>query len=207
MENLMRNLLLAGLIISAAMVCGSAPLHAQSPPPNLETTIKALPQPGSRAAGELRPHDPHSTALLRSIVIWLSMNFDLAPTDALPRIAHESPTAMASRRYRSLPGSDSQPGSSADTGQETVALYDDRDNTIYLPTSWTGRTPAEVSVLVHEMVHHLQNQAKTKFECPQAREQLAYQAQQKWLGLFGRNLNDEFQIDPFTLLVMTRCMH
>ena len=134
------------------------------------------------------------------------MNFDLAPTDALPHIKYEillrhgiapqagfagsQPSARFGRRYRT----------------ETVALYDDRDNTIYLPTKWTGQTPAEVSVLVHEMVHHLQNIAKAKFECPQAREQLAYAAQQKWLALFGRNLNDEFQIDPFTLLVTTRCM-
>ena len=79
--------------------------------------------------------------------------------------------------------------------------------TIYLPADWTGSTPAEVSVLVHEMVHHLQNVANTKFECPQAREQLAYAAQQRWLGLFDRTLEDEFQLDPFTLLVTTRCMY
>ncbi len=114
---------------------------------------------------------------------------------------------MALRRNRNPSESNRQPGAPADSGQETVALYDDRDNTIYLPTKWTGQTPAELSVLVHEMVHHLQNAAKTKFDCPQAREQLAYAAQQKWLGLFGRNLDDEFQIDPFTLLVMTRCMY
>jgi hypothetical protein len=47
--------------------------------------------------------------------------------------------------------------------------------------------------------------AKVKFECPQAREQLAYAAQDRWLGLFGRNLLDEFEIDGFTLLVSTRC--
>jgi hypothetical protein len=45
--------------------------------------------------------------------------------------------------------------------------------TIYLPKNWTGSTPAELSVLVHEMVHHLQGATKTKYECPQAREQLA----------------------------------
>jgi hypothetical protein len=46
------------------------------------------------------------------------------------------------------------------------------------------------------MVHHLQNLqnvAKTKFECPQARKQLAYAAQQRWLGLFGRTLVVRFQ--------------
>ncbi len=205
----MRNLVLAAVIISTAMVSGAGSLQAQqSPTPRIETNIEAQPQSGLfRITGELRPHDPPSTALLRSIVTWLSMNFDLAPTETLPHIKYDSSAAMASRRNRNSSGSDRPTGSAADTGQETVALYDDRDNTIYLPTNWAGRTPAEVSVLVHEMVHHLQNVAKTKFDCPQAREQLAYAAQQKWLGLFGRNLEDEFQIDPFTLLVMTRCMY
>ena len=205
----MHKLLMAALLVSAGTVSASGSLHAQKlPSARLEQTIEAQPQPApSRVPDKLRSHAPHSTVLLRSIVTWLSMNFDLAPTDALPHIKYESPSAMASRRNRDLPGANHQPGSVADTGQETVALYDDHDNTIYLPTKWTGQTPAEVSVLVHEMVHHLQNIAKAKFECPQAREQLAYAAQQKWLGLFGRNLNDEFQIDPFTLLVTTRCMY
>jgi hypothetical protein len=206
MESLMRKLVLAALLLSTATISGSGCLHAQqSPSPRLATNVEAQPQPAP--SGELRSHDLHSTALLRSIVTWLSMNFDLAPTDALPHIKYETPSAMASRRKRDLPGANHQPGSVADSGQETVALYDDRDNTIYLPAKWTGQTPAEVSVLVHEMVHHLQNIAKARFECPQAREQLAYAAQQKWLALFGRNLNDEFQIDPFTLLVTTRCMY
>ena len=65
---------------------------------------------------------------------------------------------------------------------------------------------AELSVLVHETVHHLQHLAGTRFECAQASETLAYAAQEKWLALFGRSLESEFEIDPFTRLVSTRCM-
>jgi len=36
-------------------------------------------------------------------------------------------------------------------------------------------------------------------------EELACVAQEKWLGPFGRNLEAEFQIDPFTLKVSTTC--
>jgi len=69
----------------------------------------------------------------------------------------------------------------------------------------TGRTPAELSVLVHEMVHHLQNQAGTTYECPAERERLAYEVQDKWLGLFGRNLEGEFEINGLALLISTSC--
>jgi len=55
------------------------------------------------------------------------------------------------------------------------------------------------------MVHHLQNLAGMKFACSGEREKLAYQAQQEWLALFGRNLFEDFDTDAFTLLVRTAC--
>ena len=89
--------------------------------------------------------------------------------------------------------------------RDVVALYDDQTKTIYLSDKWTGRTPAELSVLVHEMVHHLQNEAGTTYECPAEREKLAYEVQDKWLGLFGRNLEGEFEINGLALLISTSC--
>jgi hypothetical protein len=88
-----------------------------------------------------------------------------------------------------------------------AALYDDATRTIYLPAGWTGETPAELSVLVHEMVHHLQNVAGLRYECAAARERPAHVAQDRWLALFGRSLVDEFALDSMTLLVRTACMH
>jgi hypothetical protein len=79
------------------------------------------------------------------------------------------------------------------------------DRTIYLPKTWTGDTPVELSILVHEMVHHLQNLAGMTFACPGAREKLAYAAQKDWLALFGHDLFTEFETDAFTLLVRTEC--
>ena len=60
------------------------------------------------------------------------------------------------------------------------------------PTTGPAAAPAELSILVHEMVHHFQNMLGLKYECPQAREALAYRAQDQWLGLFGRDLGDGF---------------
>jgi len=91
--------------------------------------------------------------------------------------------------------------------REVVSVYDDAKKTIYLPQDWAADTPAELSVLVHEMAHHLQNVGRLKFACPQEREQLAYEAQDRWLGLFGHNLNDDFESDALTLPVSTKCFH
>jgi hypothetical protein len=76
-----------------------------------------------------------------------------------------------------------------------------------LPEDWEGHSPAELSILVHETVHHLQNVGGLKFECAQEREQLAYEAQERWLTLFGRNLLVDFGIDKFSLLVKSKCFY
>jgi hypothetical protein len=44
-------------------------------------------------------------------------------------------------------------------------------------------------------------------ECPQEREKLAYLAQERWLGLFGHNLESDFDLNPFSLLVKTKCFY
>ena len=48
-------------------------------------------------------------------------------------------------------------------------------------------------------------QAGTAYECPAEREKLAYEAQENWLRLFGRNLEAEFEVDGLALLVSTSC--
>jgi hypothetical protein len=70
--------------------------------------------------------------------------------------------------------------------------------TIFLLNGWEGKTPAELSILAHEMVHHLQNVGQLKFECPEEREELAYKAQESWLHLFGHDL--EHDSDGLTAL-------
>jgi hypothetical protein len=168
--------------------------------------------------GEIVP----SQALMNAIRLWISINFDLRASYPNPNIELVSPERIIALRYkgflsdrpRDIVMSD-QLGSAvqledmlaAPDREDALAVYEDEMKTIYLPKKWTGSTPAEISILVHQMVHHLQGMTKPKYECPQAREQLAYAAQEMWLGLFGRSLQGEFEIDPLTLAVSTRCIY
>jgi hypothetical protein len=146
-------------------------------------------------------------ALLTMVALWLSANFALPISDIQPRIERVPPAMMVELR-QSLPGTAHPAQTGAhDAGEHTVAVYDDAARVIYLREDWTGRTPAELSVLVHEMVHHFQNVAGLKYACAGEREKLAYDAQERWLGLFGKSLETEFQIDPFSRLVKTRCLY
>ena len=150
------------------------------------------------------------TELLTAIVLWLSLNFGLPASYDHPRIERAPPAEITYMRYRAFtPERRREVGAalaqSDDRSRSVVAIYDDVRQTIYLPDTWTGTTPAELSVLVHEMVHHLQLAGQLKFECPAQREAVAYQAQEKWLGLYGKSLANEFDLDAFTLKISTAC--
>jgi hypothetical protein len=154
-----------------------------------------------------------SNASLTKIATWLSTNFSLPGVQDLPRIELVPAARLASLRYKGLLSDQwreskvNDPAARADFQHEVVAVYNDSTKTIFLSESWTGSTPAEQSVLVHEMVHHMQNLGKLKYECPRAREKLAYEAQNEWLKIHGLEIEKEFEIDMFMIIVFSACMN
>jgi hypothetical protein len=156
--------------------------------------IAALAGPGSARGEPTGPQeiltmgttDPNtglpSTALTTAIAEWL-VSVGFQPARQLPKIVAVSEEKLISMRQRGAPG-------------EVVAVYDDSSSTIYLARGWIGATPAGLSVIVHEMVHHLQHEAGSKHACREERERDAFAAQERWLAEFGTNLETEFEIDP-----------
>jgi hypothetical protein len=196
---MLKQALLYTLLITAEMTCT---VSAQQP--DQRPQINYIPVFTEVVS---RP-DIVDPAVLATIITWLAENFDLPATEQ-PRIELVAPAQITAFHYRGF----TQPQIAAGdnramqhAGRDIVAVYDDVTHTIYLPQGWSGTTSAELSVLVHELVHHLQNGAQLKYECPQERERLAYAAQERWLRMYNRSLSSEFEIDPFTLLVRTRCM-
>ena len=151
-------------------------------------------------------------ALLTALVTWLSINYGLPATDNLPDVRFVPPMEIAFVHYEAFT-TESQQRVKAfyaiqpadEKRREIVSAYDTRRKTILLPEGWSARTPAELSMLVHETVHHLQNVAGLHYACPEEREALAYEAQEKWLGEFGTSLAEQFAVDKLTLLVSTHC--
>ena len=214
-------------LVFAGMLAGLMPLTGAAAQPidsTLETAIALAAQPprvdpfsnyalmlpeAPAAPKILRP----SRALLDMIASWLRANFDLPAQGEPPHIALLPPAKLVALRYsrftvqgeRSLDGA--RPNASSSDTPGIYALYDDKRRTIYLREDWQGHSFTEVSVLVHEMVHHLQNLADMKFACLEERERLAYEAQGKWLAIFGKDLGEEFGIDLFTVIAKGLCTH
>lgn len=177
------------------------------------------------APGAARPESSPDKGSVRerlvAIADWVSRTQNLPQADDVPKVEFVATETLAVMRYRALLRSPPRTVSGERRSQaiggehatplprfirEVVALYDDEQRTIYLADGWTGGSLADESVLVHEMTHHLQNSARLKFACAGAREKPAYLAQQKWLEAHASDLEQEFQIDMFTVVAMSACM-
>ena len=138
-----------------------------------------------------------SDAALSSIAVWLVEEFGLPMARESPRIEIEDEGELARLRLgNSFPNQ----------AHDILALYDDATRTIHLSEEWSKTTPAALSVLIHEIVHHMQNLGEMTYECAEAREKVAYDAQERWLSRSGKSLESEFGIDPMTRLVRTKCI-
>jgi hypothetical protein len=120
-------------------------------------------------------------SLFNEIIDWISANVDLPAKSDPPQIRFGTQAEMmririADRmRWRGFV----QEEPAAENERSVVAICDASSRTIYLPENWRAESSEDKSILVHEMVHHFQNLADVKFECPAAREKTAYLAQDK----------------------------
>lgn len=146
-------------------------------------------------------HTEPGGPLLEALAIWVGAKLGQPVPASLPGLVFKPVGQIAGLRLRQYVSEIGPPKIQPDI----KSVYDARQKLIYLPESWDGSTAADLSVLVHELVHHFQEAHQFKFECDAAREAKAFELQEKWLRLFGSSLEEEFQIDPFTLLVRTSC--
>lgn len=198
-----------GSAIAHAAGLPMAPAAATAPLPPAAVRVPGTDYTIAFDKGPLAPRGAYPDAgLLRAIVTWLADNFDLPRNYDFPGIKRETTSRITALHYGGSLSDGPQFLRGTPASLRTViATYDSLSNTVYLPEDWEGRTPAELSILVHEMVHHLQHLARRRHECAEAGETVAFDAQDRWLSLFGRDLATEFQIDDFTRLVATLCIH
>lgn len=143
--------------------------------------------------------------LLTVIATWISLTTGLPPAEQHPTVVFVPEAGLSEVRATLAASATGKPA--APVAQGAVhGFYDDASGAIYLPKGWSAASALDVSLLVHEMVHHLQRVSGTSYPCPQAREAPAYEAQKAWLAGFGIDMMEAFELDPMTMLLRTRCM-
>jgi hypothetical protein len=103
-------------------------------------------------------------ARIPQLAQWIADNSDLAPMRKAPEIKIVTPEYI------------NKLGGRVSRGAEVYGAY--AFGVVYLRTDFVpGRSD---SILLHELVHHLQSEQNIKYECRQQRERLAYQLQSKY---------------------------
>ena len=192
--------------VALTLVVMSGSVRGQDLLPQTEGDVKVPGTDYEIKLGTTNFREPNGTIsqdLVAAMETWITAQFSLPPVQQRAVIKLVPAKEIVALRYNSILG----PGRSAEDQNDTVAVYHDPTQTIYLAQDWTGGTPAEQSILVHELVHHFQNMLGIKYGCGQEREQLAYRAQDRWLGIFGHDLATDFDLDRFSVLVKTRCFY
>ncbi len=131
---------------------------------------------GSSIPGQAKT-SANLTNLADTLNTWLDAQTEYENPAAQPRIILVSPSQAAYLH-----------GAADHSGGTLRGLYDDETETIYLVEPWSANDTRDVSVLVHELVHH--RQSEQHWYCPQAQEWRAYQIQSQWLQ--EKQIEDDF---------------
>lgn len=125
-------------------------------------------------------------ALMQSLIIWISVMTGLPPSPP-PSVAYMTQPEMV--EVTQVVG--------------VAAYYDHNTETVVLPEGFDQLKTLDISILVHELVHHLQYKADLVYECYGAREAIAYDTQESYLKAAGLSLN--MIIGPLLRRLITTC--
>ena len=179
---LAERIVVAGLIALAVLILIPAP--AQSTP---ATSQAAHPEPAhARLASEMIPR----------MIAWIAASTGWKGQPA-PPVHFATPAQLARMLYGENAGADRIC---------PTALYSIERHEVYLSTAWKADDLRDRSMLLHELVHHLQVLDKVKVDCQALYDRQAYHWQTTWLREQGIAEPYKFlRLNEFTVYTMTSC--
>ena len=152
--------------------------------------------------------------LIVALIAWIVARTELVAPNP-PRIVFV-PKHQINELYRGVTNGEREPQTifsnfrGARNPSDAVgvqALYVRADATIYLQQNWRPVGLRNQSILLHELVHHVQRFNHVKGPCPASLERRAYDLQAAWLREQG--VADPYELmgpDQFTVAILTACM-
>ena len=110
--------------------------------------------------------------ILTALMIWLGANTTLDTNHDIPKVVFLPQEKMEQIYYVDEPEK---------LPNELHGIYDTDSDTIILRDTWDRRKPWDMGVLLHEMVHYLQDMNNLEFNCTAEMEKDAWPIQQKYL--------------------------
>ena len=91
---------------------------------------------------------------------------------------------------------------SSPPGNELFAFYDLKRDIIYLRDTWNIHSPWSKSVLLHELIHYVQDKNNIAFNCTAEMEHLAWPLQKKYLRQYHGVI---WKYDELWYLLISSC--
>ena len=90
-----------------------------------------------------------------------------------------------------------------------LALYNPASRVLTLEKGRDYTTPASISIIVHELTHHIQTVYRLSYSCLEKLEQVAYDMQIKWLEARGFDayalLEKDLKLNRMAIFFITVC--
>ncbi len=130
--------------------------------------------------------------ILTALMIWLGANTPFNTNFDVPVVVFLPQEEMNSMYYKD---NEHEPNS-------LHGMYDKENDIIYLPDDWDRREAWDMGVLVHEMVHYLQDMNEMKFACSAEMEKMAWPIQQFYLK---KRHNFDWDYDKLWFTMISNC--
>jgi hypothetical protein len=147
--------------------------------------------------------DDAMESLVLAMMTWISAASGMPVPDRPPEIRHLPPHRLALLANPNAGGD--HPAYDPVQTSGYLALYHADSRTVLLRDDWQADELRDRSILLHELVHHMQAHADRSYLCNGAMEREAYGLQAEWLEERGGDLFDTLGMNGLGLYAATRC--
>ena len=110
--------------------------------------------------------------ILIALMIWIGANTDYNTNVPLPSIEFKTQVEMENLYY----------GERSEKEGDLYGFYNLKKNIIILPDTWDSAKPFDLGLLVHEIIHYLQDINDVQFGCTAEMELDAWPLQKQYLA-------------------------
>jgi hypothetical protein len=135
-------------------------------------------------------------ALILALMTWASAQTGLPVPEVQPIVKHATAEQMW---HMARPGTEYDAAGS----QQYLGLY--ANGVMWLRDDWSVESVRDVSILLHEVVHHMQEEAGQEYPCRGASERVAHEAQFAWLEAAGLDPFETIGINGLYYVMVTTC--
>ena len=150
--------------------------------------------------------------LIISLMLWITTVTGYPMPEKLPIIKYASPSEVYYRQYRCDAPTKHTKKKCEDINpkeaEKTLAIYNHHTDTIYLKDGLENMFNKNIyeSIVVHELVHHMQYESDAQFDCLGQYEEDAYEIQDKFLLSRGENgVIESLRLNELYLMMIFQC--